>query len=61
LCAIEARARVGLAARVGIDAIVAGPPPPSRLGETSRIGAGAALAGTATSAALSRVGVATAT
>lgn len=61
LCSFTARARVGLGARVGMDAIVAGPPPPSRLGETTTIGAGAALAGSPASTKLSRVGVATAT
>jgi phage tail-like protein len=64
LCAIEARARVGVAARVGVDAIVAGPPPPARLGETSRIGDGALADGALAdgpSPSPPRVGVATAT
>ncbi len=33
LCVIEPRMRVGFQARVGIDSIVAGPPPPTLLGE----------------------------
>ena len=39
LCAIEARARVGAQARLGIDAIVGGPPRPSSLGNEARLGA----------------------
>ncbi len=61
LCAFGARASVGTSARVGIDAIVGGPPPPSRLGETSIIGAGAALGGSSTFVPTPRVGVVTAT
>ena len=61
LCAFGAGARAGLAARVGIDAIVGGPPPPARLGETSTIGAGAALTGTSQHPQPARVGVVTAT
>jgi hypothetical protein len=32
LCTIGPRMRVGATARVGVDAIVAGPPPPTALG-----------------------------
>jgi hypothetical protein len=35
LCFVEARLRVGLQARIGVDTIVAGPPEPMQLGETS--------------------------
>lgn len=45
LCVIEARMRVGFQARVGMDTIVGGAPPSLRLGETSTLGADAALAG----------------
>ena len=38
LCPIEARARVGAQARLGIDAIVGGPPLPSSLGGDARLG-----------------------
>lgn len=60
LCRIEARARVGLAARVGIDAIVDGPRP-LRLDTGSALGAGVALAGTPHSAPLVTVGAAVVT
>jgi phage tail-like protein len=57
LCAFGAKARVGVAARVGMDAIVAGPSPPSRLGEDATLGAGTTLAGGRATSPLSRVGV----
>jgi phage tail-like protein len=59
LCAIDARGRVGIASRVGIDAIVAGPPPPTRLGDASL--GDAALGSSSAVPSLARVGVVTAT
>jgi hypothetical protein len=35
ICLIEPQMRVGWQARVGIDAIVAGSPPPTRMGEST--------------------------
>jgi hypothetical protein len=40
-----------------MDAIVAGPSPPSRLGEDATLGAGTTLAGGRPTSPLSRVGV----
>ncbi len=58
LCGMHARARVGVAARVGMDAIVAGPPLPSPLGSDAVDGFVLADGGTAH--ALPRVGTVTA-
>lgn len=46
LCPIEARARVGAQARLGIDAIVGGPRLPTALGTAGRLGDDMALGGT---------------
>ena len=46
LCAIEARARAGAQARLGIDAIVAGPPLATSLGGSARLGNDMALGDT---------------
>jgi len=45
LCPIEARARVGAQARLGIDSIVGGPPLPTALGSDARLGERMALGG----------------
>jgi phage tail-like protein len=45
LCVLDPLMRVGYQARVGIDSIVAGPPPSMRLGEGSSLGAVTALGG----------------
>lgn len=45
LCVLEPRLRIGFQSRVGVDTIVAGPPPSLRLGETGNLGTDAALAG----------------
>ncbi|GJG89727.1 hypothetical protein tb265_49080 [Gemmatimonadetes bacterium T265] len=45
LCAIGPRMRVGLQARVGVDAVVAGPPAPAPLGTAAERGAALALGG----------------
>jgi phage tail-like protein len=45
LCVLEPRMRIGFQSRVGVDTVVAGPPPSLRLGETSNLGADAVLAG----------------
>ena len=45
LCIIEPRLRVGFQARVGVDAVVAGPPLPIALGESSKLGSDAAIGG----------------
>jgi phage tail-like protein len=46
LCAIEPRMRVGFQARVGIDAVVGGPPEPGVLGGARRLGSDTVLGGT---------------
>jgi hypothetical protein len=45
LCIIDPRMRVGFQARVGIDAVVAGPPTVIKLGEGMPLGGDAALSG----------------
>jgi phage tail-like protein len=45
LCIIEPRMRVGFQARLGIDSIVAGPPPPTPLGQPPVVGADFVLGG----------------
>ena len=45
LCVLEPRMRVGFQARVGIDAIVSGPPPAIRLGATPDLGGATMLGG----------------
>lgn len=45
LCIVEPRMRVGFQARVGIDAVVAGPPPAVKLGEVPGFGPYLALGG----------------
>lgn len=45
LCVLEPRMRIGFQSRVGVDTVVAGPPPSLRLGETGNLGADAVLAG----------------
>lgn len=45
LCVLEPRLRIGFQSRVGVDTIVAGPPPSLRLGETGNLGTDASLAG----------------
>ena len=45
LCIVEPRMRVGFQARVGIDAVVAGPPPAVKLGEAPGLGPYLALGG----------------
>lgn len=59
LCVIEPRMRVGFQARVGIDAVVAGPARPSRLDGEARLGKDTALDGPATGriGERSRVGI----
>lgn len=49
LCIVEPRMRVGFQARVGMDSVVAGPPPSLRLGESSVLGEETALGGPAAS------------
>lgn len=46
ICVVDARMRVGYQARVGIDSMVAGPPPSMRLGDGSTLGTEAVLGGT---------------
>jgi phage tail-like protein len=46
ICVVDPRMRVGYQARVGIDSVVAGPPPSMRLGEGSTLGTEAVLGGT---------------
>jgi hypothetical protein len=45
LCIVEPRMRVGFQARIGIDAVIAGPPVASTLGEETVLNAEAALGG----------------
>jgi hypothetical protein len=45
LCVIEPRMRVGFQARLGIDSIVAGPPPSTSLGQLPLVGADFVLGG----------------
>jgi phage tail-like protein len=47
LCVVDPLMRVGYQCRVGLDAIVAGPPPAMRLGESFTLGADAVLGGPA--------------
>jgi phage tail-like protein len=56
LCPIDARMRVGAQARVGIDTIVGGPPPPSRLDGTAPLGESMVLGGTSAEPSAVRVG-----
>jgi phage tail-like protein len=49
LCPIDARMRVGFQARLGVDSIVGGPPPPTRLGDAA-LGNGMQLGGRDTEA-----------
>jgi len=61
LCILEAQMRVGFQARVGIETLVAGPPPAVRLGESVGLGVGTLLGGQATGriGAQSQLGVTT--
>jgi phage tail-like protein len=61
LCVIEPRMRVGFQARVGIDAVVSGPPEAMRLGEVDAAGKGIVLGGEPAGrvGVESRVGIAT--
>jgi phage tail-like protein len=52
LCIVEPRMRIGFQARVGIDTVVAGPPPSTRLGELTAFGSQMVLGG----APLGRIG-----
>src|SRR5207247_1901447 len=47
LCIVEPRMRIGFQARVGIDTVVAGPPPSTRLGELTAFGSEMILVGVA--------------
>jgi phage tail-like protein len=47
LCIVEPRMRIGFQARVGIDTVVAGPPPSTRLGELTAFGSEMILGGAA--------------
>lgn len=55
LCFVEARMRVGFQARIGIDTIIAGPPEPMALDETS-LGLDSALGESEGEAGISRIG-----
>jgi hypothetical protein len=59
LCIVDPQMRIGYQCRVGLDSIIAGPPPTMQLGETAELGVDAVLGGPhrATLGQGSRVGI----